>query len=551
MTRLPIALGLLVVCFCAFACSATGKDDRGGASSGSGGASSGGSGGTIDPGGQYTDFPAPLVDPAVPGNTPSLFGPPESGAPSGGPCLIEPEPGTLYPRNWLRPRFTWLGGGNIFELRLHVDNQTNDLVVYTSASTWTMPQPLWDALRAHSADVPMTISLRSGVLSAGGISDIALGSSGPLGVAPIEAPGSIVFWSINSKNDTSLLKGFSVGEEGIADVLNSNQLPAYGSGGRQCIGCHTGSPDGQFVGVSWVTDDGYAVDFASIDKGSAPGPAPTFVSDLAKQTMALQMRTTTSFSKAHWAPGDRIMLTTLDSDLAWIDLEAQNPSAVTGILARSGDPNPEGLAPSWSHDGQNIVYMSGPVAGDPFEEARPLDLFVIPYNGRAGATGGAAVAMPVPGASDPNVTEYYPAYSPDDQWIAYNAMGGAQVVYDNPNAELFVVPASGGQPVWLEANAPPACSGKTSPGVTNSWPKWSPEVSTSNGRKYYWIVFSSRRASAQPKLFIAPMMVDGNGAITTYKALYLWNQDQIPDGDAWGNHTPAWESFTIPPAMPR
>src|SRR5262245_61148281 len=52
----------------------------------------------------FTDFPAnPMIDPGVPANAPALFAP--QGDPTGGPCLLEPEMGSLFPRNWLRPRF--------------------------------------------------------------------------------------------------------------------------------------------------------------------------------------------------------------------------------------------------------------------------------------------------------------------------------------------------------------------------------------------------------------------------------------------------------------
>src|SRR5215467_448977 len=100
--------------------------------------------------GPYSDFPnSPILDSpdggaAAPPNAAQLFGPPTQGAQSGGPCLVEPEVGSLYPNNWLRPRFRWLpaNGENLFELRVHAANQLNDLVVYTTQSSWTMPKAM-------------------------------------------------------------------------------------------------------------------------------------------------------------------------------------------------------------------------------------------------------------------------------------------------------------------------------------------------------------------------------------------------------------------------
>src|SRR5450755_112974 len=93
--------------------------------------------------GPFTDFPAsPVLDSTdgggatePPSNSAELFGPSSQGAATGGPCLIEPEIGSMYPHNWLRPRFSWTTNdtsNHLFELRLHVNNQTNDLVVYTT-----------------------------------------------------------------------------------------------------------------------------------------------------------------------------------------------------------------------------------------------------------------------------------------------------------------------------------------------------------------------------------------------------------------------------------
>jgi hypothetical protein len=93
------------------------------------------------------------------------------------------------------------------------------------------------------------------------------------------------------------------------------------------------------------------------------------------------------------------------------------------------------------------------------------------------------------------------------------------------------------------------CTNKVSPGVTNSWAKWSPSAQyvPALGKTYYWFVFSSTRypvgaAVGNPQLYISALVVDSAGNTTTYHSLYLWNQ---PPGQA--NHTPAWDYFQIPP----
>ena len=83
--------------------------------------------------GVIADFPAaPMVDANLPATLPDLF----AAAPAGtgpGPCLSEPALEAMVPRNWTPLRFEWKPAGdqNVFELRLHTDNQTHDLVIYT------------------------------------------------------------------------------------------------------------------------------------------------------------------------------------------------------------------------------------------------------------------------------------------------------------------------------------------------------------------------------------------------------------------------------------
>ena len=105
--------------------------------------------------GPWSDFPTtPIIDPngTAPMGSDVLFGDPLGGAATGGPCLFEPEVGTIYPHNWIRPRFSWIPGAgeNLFELRITTSTQVNPLVVYTTATQWTMPADLWTGLQNHS-----------------------------------------------------------------------------------------------------------------------------------------------------------------------------------------------------------------------------------------------------------------------------------------------------------------------------------------------------------------------------------------------------------------
>ena len=193
-----------------------------------------------------SDFPPdPILD-MPPGGTPpppdvgTTFGPAGTGSSSGGPCLLDPEPDSLFPRNWLRPRFEIQPGAgeDVFEIRVHADIETNDLVVYTKSTVWTMPATFWTALSTNVIDQPITVSVRGLVSSAGAV---ALGPSETISIAPVTAPGTIVYWTTTGG---SALKGFSIGDESVVTVITPAVTPG------KCVGCHSSTPGGQFIGLS-------------------------------------------------------------------------------------------------------------------------------------------------------------------------------------------------------------------------------------------------------------------------------------------------------------
>jgi WD40 repeat protein len=489
-------------------------------------------------------FPAtPIIEPGAPADAADLFGDPSSGV-AGGPCATEPLDGSLLPRAWLRLRFAFAAsaGENLYEIRLHAASAAHDLVAYTTATTWTIPDAIWHAMNQRMLDEPIAFSIRSGRWVEGGlIGDPLIGSYGTFRIAPAAASGSIVYWTNGSDAQTSSFKGFSVGEEGVEPVLAPNQV----GDGVVCVGCHSSTPDGTYVAFS-ANPHAVFGDLAHIDLRTVDGTAarPPF---LTASALTLLSRSPNQqapvFSAAHWSDGDHKMLSMFPlggrAEILWTDLEATSTAQDVGwgIVARTGDVNDAGAA-VWSHGGTTIAYSSAPLvtSGMNLDEAHG-DIYTVPYNGGSGGA-----ATPLPGASDPAYTEHYAAFSSDDQLLAFIRVAAAQNPYDNAQSEVFVIPAAGGTPVRLVANDPASCTGQSSPGLANTWPKWSPTSDTVDGKTYHWLTFSSRRGSGVPQIYVSPVVVSERGIITTYPALSLWNQPASEH-----NHTPAWDTFEIPP----
>jgi hypothetical protein len=413
---------------------------------------------------------------------------------------------------------------------------------------------------------------------------------------------------------TSKLVGFYVGNETTIDALTIPQIQQTGilqedgnnlRGGQQygisdghvaCIGCHRSTPDGTSVGFTdqWPWDSV----FASVEMGQV-GAVPSWLSTGAQRLTQQPWMGMMTMSGAHWTPGDRIALITYETrsvnvgfngsdpdtsgfsgkdKLAWFDLEtsasipwsqgqaSMTNTAITAAEGKSfGFLNLQGetagvISPDWSHDGMTVAYTSATQTQDGrIGDNAETDIHLVPYNNKMGGQ-----VTPLKGASTPGVSEYYPSFSADDKFLGFNRAGNTSgKIYYRPDGEVYVIPAAGGTPRRLVANDPPACAGQTSPGIINSWIRWSPSVvnDSNNGNTYYWLIFSSARD--YPGAFIVPanayspqdtrasqlymtgVVVDKQGNIQTYPAVYVWNQDPTTS-----NLTPAWNNFQIPPPPP-
>lgn len=564
-------------------------------------------------------------------------------------CVYEPDlglngaPGPLYPRNWLRPRFRWESGGgeSLWEVRLTNSEQTGALRAYTRDTQWTIPQEIWAALR--DVRTPIDVTIR-GVGASGSV----VGVRGTFEIAPVEARGSMVFWSTTSsyvdaaQGVTSSLRGFTIGDEGVIETLTALQVQTddipgengrdprgfyadpptgYPNGSVECVGCHVSTPDGSAV----VFTDNWPWNkvVASIVPGEA-GAVPEYVTPGAVELLKQPWLGTQAFSPAYFTQGNRILVTSYGQRatpwdpafaegigparhlLAWFNLEANVniPSGIPGepplpgetqnrdqmrqardtavaaaqgtwwgLIGMAGEVQ-SAVTPDWSHDGTQIAYVATDLTssdGHPDYAATSADIKIVPFNDRAGG----AVA-PLVGASDPNFYEYYPAFSSDDAFVAFTRAPRRDAQnpdgpYYNRNGEIFIVPRTGGEATRLVANDPVACSGETSRGIINSWPKWSPRVEKLEGKTYYFLTFSSARkhpgafeiaptpltppiSTKSSQLYMATIVVDdATGAVETRPAIYLWNQNILVDpatGEASlvqsSNLTPAWDDFTIP-----
>lgn len=150
----------------------------------------------------------------------------------------------------------------------------------------------------------------------------------------------------------------------------------------------------------------------------------------------------------------------------------------------ASEPNVIETMPAWSADGSRIAFVRS--AGSIVDDVitLPSDVMIVP------ATGG--VPQLVPGASGQGFN-YYPAFSPDGRWLAFTHHMTGRSASWVPEAEIRIVPAEGGSPRRIQANFGPG--GQVLPESGDIWPTWSQDGQT--------LFFSSRRCFDQYDIYSA------------------------------------------------
>ncbi len=391
---------------------------------------------------------------------------------------LYPEDGVNFPRNTPSIRFMWSDlGATAYRLRLR--SQVTDLSVYTTSTSWTADVATWQQIVATNAGGSVEVELEASL--AGTVVAAPVRS---LSVNRMDAEGSIVYWTTTGSGLMEIPYG---GE--ASEYLTANQT------GR-CVGCHVISANEHIA----FTYDG--------------GNGPLGVKNVGDLSDIEASNTVYGNFKAY-SPDGEWLVTTLAGALLLYD-------GVTAEYLGDVPLSSPVTMPTWSPNDDQIFVVT--TAGHEYDWSFS--------GGRLGVIdvyGDGTFSDVVEVYAPPEGNVCYPEYSPDGRWIAFNR--STQDCYDDSDATVYVMRATGGDPIALDA-------ANQTVNLTNSWPRWGPLPDDD----VLWLTFSSRRAygdvvSGQPQIWVAGFDPERalEGEDPSWPAFWLPGQATSDN-----NHIPVW-----------
>lgn len=441
----------------------------------------------------------------------------------GGLTITSPLDETLFPPEIVPPVFRWKEQGSDADtwlVTVDFSDGQPPLNVLRSVAEWTPSDEQWKVIRSRSLEKTAKVT----VLGVRGATCDKILSEGSVSIrtSKDEVGAAIFYREVNLpfadavKDPTRIRWRFGEISSREQPAIVLENLPVCGN-------CHSFSRDGKVLGMD--------VDYAN-DRGSyALVPvSPEMVLDKQKIiTWADYKREDgrlTLGMLSQVSPDGRYVVSTVKDRSVFVAKEdlafSQLFFPIRGILAiydRSAkrfqalpgaDEEPFVQSnPAWSPDGKYIVFAKSKAyrlkyaRGDDDEsvllmpdECREFlegqqgfqfDLYRIPFNEGQGGR-----AEPLAGASQNGMSNYFPKFSPDGKWIVFCKAKNFMLL--QPDSQLWIVPASGGEARRLECNT----------ARMNSWHSWSP-----NGK---WMVFSSKASSPYTQLFLTHIDDQGHSS---------------------------------------
>lgn len=428
---------------------------------------------------------------------------------------------TLFPPEIVAPIFRWEdedSGADTWLVNITFQDDDEPVLVTTKESNWTPDPEQWENIKARSLEKGAEIkilgvkrALSTKICSAGRVTIRT--SKDEVGAPVFYREVNLPF--IETVKDPSQIRWRfgAISSPELPPIILQN-LPVCGN-------CHSFTSEGDIIAMD--------VDYAN-SKGS-------YVITRTEEEMALatsDIITWNDYKKedgeqtfgllSQVSPDGRYVVSTVKDKSVFVPMPplafSQLFFPIKGILCvydrqtrtfqslpGADDPQYVQSNPAWSPDGKYIVFarakaydlkdtegkgkvlLTREECKEFTEDGKPFlfDLYRIPFNEGQGGT-----PEPIEGASHNGMSNFFAKYSPDGKWIVFCKAKSYMLL--QPDSELYIIPAEGGEARRLRANT----------SRMNSWHSFSP-----NGK---WLVFSSKANSPYTQLFLTHIDEEGNSS---------------------------------------
>jgi len=432
--------------------------------------------------------------------------------------ILYPRPGTLFPPEIAPPAFRWKDdtvGSDSWLVGIAFEDSPEPMTFVTPLPEWTPPPADWETIKKRSLEREARVT----ILGFGRSAPKTIQSGSRVSIRTSKDPvGAPLFYREVNLPFKDAAKDPRAIRWRFGPIASLQPPPVVLENLLVCGNCHSFPADGKALAMD--------VDYAN-SKGS-------YIITRTAEEMTLatsEIITWDDFKKedgemtfgllSQISPDGRVVVSTVKDKSVFVprpDLAfSQLFFPIKGILAvysrdtdtfqalpGADDPKLVQSNPTWSPDGKHIVFARTGAyklrsSGDPgkillspeecdefLKDGKPFkfDLCRIPFNGGKGGA-----PEPLKGASNNGKSNFFARYSPDGKWIVFCQARSYMLL--QPDSELFIIPAEGGEARRLECNTR----------RMNSWHSWSP-----NGK---WLVFSSKANSAYTQLFLTHMDEQG------------------------------------------
>jgi Tfp pilus assembly protein PilF len=432
--------------------------------------------------------------------------------------ITYPSEGTLFPPESVAPTFVWEDGtSGVDRWSVEVRSETGGVLLTTAvdAPRWRPSEDSWRQIKQQSLDRDAEVIVAGSQPNRGAVSSSARVH---IRTSKDEVGDSLFYREVplpflTAVRDPSRIRwrfGTIDAQSGPPIVLQD--LPVCGN-------CHSFADNGSVLGLD--------VDYGN-DKGAyavMPVSKHMVLEDANIMTWADYRREDGELTfglLSRVSPTGRYVVSTVKDRSVFVAMPdlmiSQLFFPIKGVLVvydrdtkkfaplrGADDPQYVQTNAAWSPDGKELVFararayhaehlaqQNGALVDEKdvpefTVDKRPFryDLYRIPFNDGTGGT-----PEPLPGASDDGMSNFFPKYSPDGKWIVFCKARSYMLL--QPDSELYIMPAAGGEARRLRYNTP----------RMNSWHSWS-----SNSR---WLVFSSKMNGPYTQLFLTHIDENGN-----------------------------------------